>query len=305
MDTVIFHYLNNRLYSVYVNDASSENNKLMFRVPQGSLLGPMLYTLYTKEIETIAVKHKMSVQMYADDTQLYTSFTTDSATTTELQIESCLSEISYWMKKNFLKVNHNKSNLIIFKSSTSSLPKSSLNVTFGDCSIEINESVKVLGVILTSSLSFEKFILKKAQVCNYHLHNLRHIENCIPLKMKVILISNLILNTLDYCIVLACATAKDLKPLQKIQNRAVRFAFRLKRQEHITPYLKQFYFLPVKYRIMSKLCLILFDIVNRTSPSYLTDLFETYQPTTTINLRVGVGRDEYMLVRNSNHNADS
>ena len=42
-----------------------------------------------------------------------------------------------------------------------------------------------------------------------------------------------------------------------------------------------------------------------TSPSYLTDLFETYLPTTTINLRVGVGRDEYMLVHNSNHNADS
>ena len=57
--------------------------------------------------------------------------------------------------------------------------------------------------------------------------------------------------------------------------------------------------------IMFKLCLISFDIVNHTSPSYLTDLFETYQPTTTSNLRVGVGRDEYMLVHNSNHNADS
>ena len=67
-------YLNNRLYSVYVNDASSEDNTLMLSVPQGSLLGPMLYNLHTKEIETIAVKHKMSVQMYADDTQLYTSW---------------------------------------------------------------------------------------------------------------------------------------------------------------------------------------------------------------------------------------
>ena len=124
--------------------------------------------------------------------------------------------------------------------------------------------------------------------------------------MKVMLISNLILNTLDYCnAVLACATAKDLKPLQKIQNRAVRFAFMLKRREHITPYLKQLHFLPVKYRIMFKLWLISLDIVNHTSPSYLTDLFETYQPTTTINLRVGVGRDEYMLVHNSNRNADS
>ena len=56
---------------------------------------------------------------------------------------------------------------------------------------------------------------------------------------------------------------------------------------------------------MFKLCLISFDIVNHILPPYLTDLFETYQPTTTINLRVGVGRDEYTLVHNSNHNADS
>ena len=75
----------------------------MFGVPQGSLLEPILYTLYPKVIETIAVKHKMSVQMYADDTQLYTSFTTNSTTTTKLQIESCLSEVNYWMNKNFFE----------------------------------------------------------------------------------------------------------------------------------------------------------------------------------------------------------
>ena len=134
--------------------------------------------------------------------------------------------------------NYNKSNLIIFKSPTSSLPKSSLNVKFGACSIEINESVKVLGVILTSSLSFEKFILQKAQLSNCHLHNLRHIENCIPLKMKVMLISTVVLFLTSWnCnAVLACATAEDLKPLQKIQNHAVCFAFRLKRREYITPY---------------------------------------------------------------------
>ena len=64
----------------------------------------------------------MPVQMYADDTQLYSSFRTDSATTTEQQIESCLAEVpvNYWMNKNFLKAIHNKSNLTIFKSPTSS-----------------------------------------------------------------------------------------------------------------------------------------------------------------------------------------
>ena len=91
----------------------------MWGVPQGSLLGPICYMLCTSEIETKAVTHKMVVQMCADDTQLYTSFTTDSATTAELQIESCLPEVNYWMNKYFLKVNRNKSNLIILNSTTS------------------------------------------------------------------------------------------------------------------------------------------------------------------------------------------
>ena len=72
------------------------------------------------------------------------------------------------------------------------------------------------------------------------------IARCPPL-----LLSYFILNILDYCkAVLACETTKDLKPLQKIQNHAVRYVCRLRPPEHITPHSKQLYFLPVKYRIV-------------------------------------------------------
>ena len=81
----------------------------------------------------------------------------------------------------------------------------------------------------------------------------------------------LILSSLDYCnAVLANATAKQLKPLKNIQNDAVRFIFNLKLREHVTPYFVKLHFLPIRYLISFKHCLLAFNIANETSPQYLS-----------------------------------
>ena len=99
------------------------------------------------------------------------------------------------------------------------------------------------------------------------------------------LVTNLILSNVDYCnAVLANTTAKQLKPLQKIQNDAVQFIFNLKLREHVTPYFVKLHFLPIKYRILFKLCLLAFNIPNKTSPQYLSELFQNFEPTTDANL---------------------
>ena len=67
----------------------------------------------------------------------------------------------------------------------------------------------------------------------------------------------------------------------------------------MSPYFVKLHFLPIKYRISFKLCLLAFNIANETSPQYLSELFQNFEPTTSANLRTGVGRDRYML--DSNH----
>ena len=98
-------------------------------------------------------------------------------------------------------------------------------------------------------------------------------------------ITNLMLFNLEYCnAVLANTTAKQLKPLQKVQNDAVRFIFNLKLCEHVTPYFVKLHFLAIKYHVLFKLCLLAFNIANETSPQYLSELFQNFEPTTNANL---------------------
>ena len=82
------------------------------------------------------------------------------------------------------------------------------------------------------------------------------------------------------------ASNKDLKPLQKTLNDAVRFIFDLKWNDHVTPYHICLHFLPVQYHIAFKLCLIAYKLLHGKAFTYLTDMFQSFSPTTSLNLRV-------------------
>ena len=93
--------------SVSVNGTCGQNECLLYRVPQQSLLVLLFYILYTKDLKKIAAKHGLSVLMYADDTQIYTSFTSENICQTKIKIENYLSEINDWMCQNYLKSKYN------------------------------------------------------------------------------------------------------------------------------------------------------------------------------------------------------
>ena len=110
------------------------------------------------------------------------------------------------------------------------------------------------------------------------------------------LVCNLILSQIDYCnVLLANASNKDLKPLPKTLNDAVRFILDLKGNNHVTPYLICLHILPVQYRIAFKLCLIAYKLLHGRARTYLINMFQSFSPTTSLNLRVGCGHDKLML----------
>ena len=289
-------YLEDRTFSVTVNKMQSKPKKLKYGVPQGSLLGPLFYILYTTELVNIIEKHGMQAHMYADDCQIYISFKSQFMKQTEQNIKACLSNIKEWMNNNFLKLNPTKTNFMILSSKhdIDSIP--TINLSFNNCTIVPTGSITSLGVNITNMLDFGKFINKKVQICSFHLRNINHIKHSLPTQTRIILVTNLILSNLDYCnSLLIGATNKDIKPLQRIVNRSVRFIFDLKRRTHVSPFAAKAHFLPIFYRIQFKVCLIAFKIINGMSPDYLSEGLEMFQPTTNINLRVGQGRDEFMF----------
>ena len=166
--------------------------------------------------------------MYADDCQLYISFKDNDKQRSEAKITSCLSEIKIWMDLNFLKLNPSKTNLIILNPRSKLPPSFSLNFNFNNALVPPMKTVKSLGVSLSPNMDFSSFISKKVQVCSFHLRNLTHIRKSLPHSARVILVTNLILSTLDYCnSLLIGATNKDIMPLQRVLNRTFRPTYQL------------------------------------------------------------------------------
>ena len=141
-------YLENRKFSVKVNDVESSVRKVRYGVPQGSLLGPLFYTLYTSEIELLIEKyHGISVQMYADDVQLYIAFTDDKKSFTEDSLITCLADIQNWMNESFIKLNAEKTQFTIFSPKYYNIvPRSpELSLKINDEPITTTSNLKILG----------------------------------------------------------------------------------------------------------------------------------------------------------------
>ena len=120
---MIESYFANRKFCVKINETISKTKNLVCGVPQGSLLGPLFYVLYTKGIEKIVEDHGLRVQCYADDCQVYISFEENEVNQTETKLVECLTDITKWMSSNFLKINKEKTKIKIFKHKLSVMPE--------------------------------------------------------------------------------------------------------------------------------------------------------------------------------------
>ena len=289
---LIKSYLQDRTFCVNVKNHLSSPKKLNFGVPQGSLLGPIFYILYIHELEKIAIKHGFKIQIYADDCQLYTSFVNDNITNVESTLKACLDEINNWMSNNYLMLNTDKTLIKIFWNK-----KSQLDINkFSD--FKLNSMVRVLGVNIDGCFTFDSFIANKVRTCSMHLKNLYNIRESLDFQTRILLITNLILSTIDYCnIILIGCSDLALRPLKLIINRSIRFIFNhIKFRQHISPFYDQLHFLPIRKRIIFKTCLLGYKIFYRVAPVYLEEKVQRFTPTIThMELREGSGRDPYMF----------
>lgn len=280
-------YLTGRTQQVIVGSEYSDCHELKTGVPQGSLLGPLLFSIYTRDLGLKMSTFDYQYHLFADDNQLYLGFLPESTTSwyyrTEIaNVENCLSEVKDWLSENRLKLNESKTEVLLLghKRVTESLSRV-LSIQLADEKLKSVDVVRNLGVLFDSELSMAAHVDKTRQTALLHLRNISRIRKYITLPVAKSLITSLVLSRLDYCnSLLAGCPGYLTKRLQLVQNFAARVVLRKRRRDHITPLLIKLHFLPVQYRIQHKIISIVHRAIYRKQPKYILDLlsFHTSLP---------------------------
>ena len=272
-------YLSDRSQFVFVNDDASITTNVNHGVPQGSVLGPILFTLYMLPLGNIIRKHSINFHCYADDTQLYLSIKPEESNQLG-KIQACLKDIKTWMTCNFLMLNSDKTEVILIGPEHLRDQLSGDVVSVDGIALASNTTVKNLGVIFDQDLSFNSHVKQISRTAFFHLRNISKIRHILSQKDAEKLVHAFVTSRLDYCnSLLSGCSNKSLRSLQLIQNAAARVLTKTKKRDHITPALAALHWLPVKSRITFKILLLTYKALIGDAPSYLKELVVPYCPT--------------------------
>jgi len=274
--SLLSSYLSNRTQSILIGDELSSPVTLTTGVPQGSILGPLLFSLYTAPLEHLLKKKGVSFHFYADDTQIYMSFSASDSLESLARFSDVLTVVKEWFSSSKLSLNADKTEFIIVgtKQQRAKAEGDTLKLNFDNCSISPSESVRNLGVIFDSDMSMSTHVSKICQLSFLHLRNFRRIRGILDLNSAKLVANALVSCRLDYCNSLLYGIDKGLlNKLQRVQNALARVVVTsVRRHDHVSPALKQLHWLPVEQRILYKVGLLAFKVKTNGQPLYLAEM---------------------------------
>ena len=269
-------YLTGRTQQVSVNGTLSDKFNLTCGVPQGSCLGPLLFTIYSSSLFDIMKFHLPSVHTYADDTQLYISFNpfdNSSEADAVIAIENCIRDVRAWMRDDKLMLNDDKTEFLIIGTERQLSRVSVDKIKIGQAEVSPVSSVRNLGAWFDSHLDMSTHVTKACASAFYYLYNIRHIRKYLSHESTERLVHAFITSRLDYCNgLLYGAPEYQIKKLQRVMNASARLVYRAPKYCLITPLLRELHWLPVRLRVDFKILLVTLKVLHGVAPIYLKDL---------------------------------
>ena len=266
-------YLSNRVQSVRIKSVLSSSREVRFGVPQGSILGPLLFLIYINDTPQF-IRDCLLVQ-YADDTQIILTGDIDEIDEMTSKAENILMNAKTYFNGNGLLLNENKTQCIFFGSRQyiSRIPEDT-RIKFNDTLLVPSKKVKNLGVYMDSNMTFSVHIDELYRKVTGTLLYLNRVNDSFDSDCRVMVVQSLVLSILNYCLKVWGSTNKtQMDRVQKLQNFAGKVAIGgAKKYDHVTPILEKLQWLRMDKKYFYDICILMFKIKNQLLPDWLFNM---------------------------------
>ena len=283
-------YFTGRSQRIKLGICLSCKSDLSFGVPQGSVLGSLLFTPYTTPLSSLVSGHAIPHHLYADDSQLYVSFSSGDSAAALNGLQSCLGSVQSWMSPNKLKLKPDKTEfLLIGNERQRSKYLSMFPIELLGVETYPGKFARNLGVISDKNFNFRSHISAICTSCIYQIRDLRRIHRHLDLDCAKWNANALVSSRLDYCYSLLSGIAEtDLTKLKRVLNRLALVVTKSPPFTCSVPLLRSLHWLPVKYGVHFKICLLTYKALHEEQPVYLRSLIAISLPSRSLRSNRGI-----------------
>ena len=263
-------YLSNRSQFVGVGEKCSKNVDVSSGVPQGSVLGPLLFTLFMNDGCRSLVGHNCKVLLYADDIFLLFTGERHYEDVMQANINYNIENLSRWLFSNRLQINVLKTKAMGFNLSE----LAPINITINSTVVKFCDHIKCLGVIIDEKLKFEEHINSISQRVNFSLRRLYSINSPLPLGVRANAANALLLSTIAYGLeVYSGTTMSNMHEVRRLVIKILRYVYKCKPHEHCTPYMLKFLGFSFETYTVARTMSMFYKTMKFHTPDQLADTF--------------------------------
>ena len=259
---LLHSYLRDRSQRVRIEDVTSDVVVFSKGVPQGSVLGPLLFNIFLNDLFYFI--NRANLSNYADDNQIY--FSDRDPEVVKSVINGDLAVASRWFDDNKLVLNPEKCKCII-------LPKNypwDLSFSISDVQVPIVDHLELLGVTIDNSLNFSKHIGKITKKVGNQLDVLSRLKNTLSISSKMCLYNSYVMAYFTYCSAIwNNCNESDKQKLERLNVRALRCVY----NKRVPLHGDDDYGLTLSNRRLQDIAILIFKAVNGMLPGYISDLF--------------------------------